>query len=55
MYRVARQGWTPEAAYDEARAIGMRWWHYPVKGYLEDFAARLLAPATAGTAAATRP
>jgi protein tyrosine/serine phosphatase len=38
MYRVARQGWTPEAAYKEARATGMRWWHYPVRRQLEDFA-----------------
>jgi protein tyrosine/serine phosphatase len=38
MYRIARQGWTPEAAYKEARATGMRWWHYPVRRQLEDFA-----------------
>jgi protein tyrosine/serine phosphatase len=38
MYRIARQGWTPEAAYKEARAIGMRWWHYPVRRQLDDFA-----------------
>lgn len=39
MYRIARHGWTPKAAYDEARALGMRWWHFPVKGQLEQFAA----------------
>jgi hypothetical protein len=40
MYRIARQGWTAEAAFDEARSIGMRWWHFPVKGQLESFAAK---------------
>jgi protein tyrosine/serine phosphatase len=40
MYRVARQGWTAKAAYEEARTIGMRWWHYPVKGQLEAFASQ---------------
>lgn len=39
MHRIARQGWTAAAAYDEARSIGMRWWHFPVKRYLESFAA----------------
>lgn len=39
MYRIARQGWSAQAAYDEARSIGMRWWHFPVKGQLERFAA----------------
>jgi protein tyrosine phosphatase (PTP) superfamily phosphohydrolase (DUF442 family) len=40
LYRITRQGWTVQAAYDEARAIGMRWWHYSVKGFLEEFASR---------------
>lgn len=40
MYRIARQGWAPEAAYEEARAIGMRWWHFPVKRQLRSFASR---------------
>lgn len=40
MYRIARQGWTPQAAYEEARSIGMRWWHFPVKGHLESFASQ---------------
>jgi protein tyrosine/serine phosphatase len=39
MHRVARQGWTAEAAYAEARSIGMRWWHFPTKGHLRAFAA----------------
>jgi protein tyrosine phosphatase (PTP) superfamily phosphohydrolase (DUF442 family) len=37
MYRIARQGWTAEAAFEEARTVGMRWWHFPVKGQLEAF------------------
>jgi protein tyrosine/serine phosphatase len=43
MYRIARQGWPASAAYEEARANGMRWWHYSVEDVLEDFAARLRA------------
>lgn len=31
LYRVARQGWSLDRAYDEARDIGMRWWYFPVK------------------------
>ena len=34
LYRIARQQWSSDDAYDEARNIGMRWWHYPVKGQL---------------------
>ncbi|MGE3840316.1 MAG: tyrosine-protein phosphatase [Vicinamibacterales bacterium] len=41
MYRIARQGWTVADAYDEARALGMRWWHYSVKKELRKFSARL--------------
>jgi protein tyrosine/serine phosphatase len=37
MYRIARQGWTAKAAYDEARSIGMRWWYFNIKGQLEAF------------------
>jgi tyrosine-protein phosphatase SIW14 len=44
MYRIARQGWSVDAAYDEARASGMRWWHYSVKGFLEDFGAPVAPP-----------
>jgi protein tyrosine phosphatase (PTP) superfamily phosphohydrolase (DUF442 family) len=46
MFRIARQGWTAEAAYEEARSIGMRWWHFPVKGQLEAFEARHLSGRT---------
>jgi len=44
LYRVARQGWKLDRAYDEARDVGMRWWYFPVKGRM----ARLIAdiPAT---------
>lgn len=48
LYRIARHGWTPDDAYDEARRLGMRWWHYSVKNYLHEFAVRLHAPATPG-------
>jgi protein tyrosine phosphatase (PTP) superfamily phosphohydrolase (DUF442 family) len=41
LYRIARQGWSPEKAYDEARASGMRWWHYSVRGLLRGFAETL--------------
>jgi protein tyrosine phosphatase (PTP) superfamily phosphohydrolase (DUF442 family) len=34
LYRIARQHWSSDDAYDEARDIGMRWWHYPVKDQL---------------------
>jgi hypothetical protein len=54
MYRIARQGWTAEAAFEEARTVGMRWWHFPVKGQLEAFtwqhATRLERPRQAPTA-----
>jgi protein tyrosine/serine phosphatase len=32
LYRVTRQDWTLDRAFDEARDVGMRWWHFPVKG-----------------------
>lgn len=48
LYRITRQGWSSDAAYSEARAIGMRWWHYRVRGMLDRLApfasARQLAP-----------
>ena len=36
-YRVAVQGWEPEKAYTEARAIGMRWWYPRLKGQIHEF------------------
>jgi protein tyrosine phosphatase (PTP) superfamily phosphohydrolase (DUF442 family) len=52
MYRIARQGWTPEAAYKEARATGMRWWHYSVRRQLDGFARAVAAGEFAAPAAA---
>jgi protein tyrosine phosphatase (PTP) superfamily phosphohydrolase (DUF442 family) len=31
LYRMARQGWNLDRAYNEAREVGMRWWYFPVK------------------------
>ncbi len=36
-YRIAVQGWDGRKAYDEARAIGMRWWYAGLKDQLYDF------------------
>jgi protein tyrosine/serine phosphatase len=53
-YRIARNGWSAERAYDEARAIGMRSWYTGLKRQIEEFAASLIgqapppAPAAAG-------
>lgn len=38
MYRITRQGWDADAAYREARNIGMAWWHFPAKGAIAAFA-----------------
>ncbi len=46
IYRIARQGWDAEAAYDEARDRGMRWWYFPVEGKIREFARQLQQPAT---------
>lgn len=34
LHRIARQGWTVERAYGEARDVGMRWWYSSVKDQL---------------------
>jgi protein tyrosine phosphatase (PTP) superfamily phosphohydrolase (DUF442 family) len=47
LYRILRQGWNVERAYDEAREIGMRWWYPTVKGELAELA-RELAGSDAG-------
>ncbi len=39
LYRIGRQGWDVDAAYREARGIGMSWWHFPAKNTMERFAA----------------
>ncbi|MPZ18779.1 MAG: hypothetical protein GEV06_12820 [Luteitalea sp.] len=59
LYRIARQGWDGDEAYDEAREVGMRWWYFRVKGYLEDFGedwedTRAAAPLPRGGAFAER-
>ncbi|MCC7125707.1 MAG: tyrosine-protein phosphatase [Acidobacteria bacterium] len=46
IYRIARQGWDAEAAYDEARDRGMRWWYFPVEGKIREFARQLQQSAT---------
>jgi protein tyrosine phosphatase (PTP) superfamily phosphohydrolase (DUF442 family) len=35
LYRMLRQNWTADRAYDEARDIGMRWWYSYIKDQLE--------------------
>jgi protein tyrosine/serine phosphatase len=52
-YRIARNGWTAERAYDEARSIGMRSWYTGLKRQIEEFGASLVhqsppAPVAAG-------
>ena len=34
LYRIVRQGWGLDRAYDEARDVGMRWWYFAVKDQL---------------------
>lgn len=55
MYRITRQQWAPGKAYDEAREIGMRWWHYPVKRQLDALALPPPSQPTAGLATAPAP
>jgi tyrosine-protein phosphatase SIW14 len=38
LYRIVRQGWGLDRAYDEARDIGMRWWYFAVRGQLASLA-----------------
>lgn len=38
IYRIARQGWSEDEALDEARDRGMRWWYFPMRGMVKDFA-----------------
>jgi protein tyrosine/serine phosphatase len=47
IYRIARQGWTEDQALKEARDRGMRWWYFPMRGQVKEYA-RQLAPANAG-------
>lgn len=40
IFRIAFQGWDGKRAYQEARAIGMRWWYRDLKKQLYEFAAK---------------
>ena len=40
-YRIAVQGWDAVRTYQEARAMGMRWWYRGLNGQLYDFADRM--------------
>ena len=40
LYRIAFQGWDGKRAYEEARAMGMRWWYRDLKKQLHEFAAK---------------
>lgn len=39
-YRIAHQGWDGQRAYEEAQAMGMRWWHRGLKRQLYHFSGR---------------
>lgn len=41
LYRMARQGWDVQRAYDEARKVGMRWWYSPIKDKMTQLATAL--------------
>jgi protein tyrosine phosphatase (PTP) superfamily phosphohydrolase (DUF442 family) len=55
LYRIARQRWTVEDAYREARQVGMAWWHFLTKGQMESLAPDLLASAPPGAPVAPAP
>ncbi|MFB3924174.1 MAG: tyrosine-protein phosphatase [Terriglobia bacterium] len=40
LFRIAFQGWDGKKAYQEARAMGMRWWYRDLKKQLYEFAGR---------------
>jgi len=42
-FRIASQGWDGKRAYQEARAMGMRWWYRDLKKQLYEFAAKRFA------------
>jgi hypothetical protein len=45
LYRIARQRWSVDDAYSEARRIGMAWWHFVTKDQMKAFASTLTASA----------
>jgi protein tyrosine phosphatase (PTP) superfamily phosphohydrolase (DUF442 family) len=47
IYRISRQGWTEDQALGEASDLGMRWWYFPMRGMVKDFA-RQVQPLHAG-------
>lgn len=47
IYRITRQGWSEDEALKEASDRGMRWWYFPMRGMVKDFARQT--PALAGT------
>lgn len=49
LYRMLRQGWALDKAYDEARDVGMRWWYVDVKDELKDLGRALKSATTAST------
>lgn len=46
-YRIARNGWSAERAYGEAREIGMRSWYTGLRRQIEEFGAHVLGQAPA--------
>jgi protein tyrosine phosphatase (PTP) superfamily phosphohydrolase (DUF442 family) len=38
LYRMVREQWTAQRAYEEARKVGMRWWYFGVKEQLNNVA-----------------
>lgn len=47
LYRMVRENWSAQRAYDEARRIGMRWWYFGVKDQLDEIATLLAHTAAA--------
>jgi len=37
LYRIAYEGWSADKAYEEARDLGMRWWHRELRHQLYEF------------------
>jgi len=38
IYRIARQGWSEDRALAEARERGMRWWYFPMRDQVRQYA-----------------
>ena len=50
IYRIARQGWTEQEALNEASDKGMRWWYFPMRNQVRQYA-KLVPPVGAVAAA----